>query len=137
MYTHPEYAMGFSATPAWEEHFLDEDGGVWQVVNPNRNIRVNLRFVKDGKHPDVELEQLAAAEGVICEGTLRDTLLGNREAIMLKGVCIQGREPFRRLLIGIPGKEGVYMMEICCPEECYATQRRDMLVILDSFWTGS
>jgi hypothetical protein len=136
-YSHPVYDMGFIASPSWENRLVEENGRVWQVVNPNRNMQVNLSFIKNCTNPGKELEMISGTQGLICEGRPYDTVLNNRKALIIKGVCVQGRAPFRRLMIGIPGDEGLYVMEICCPEECYASHRKDMLAIMDTFWVGA
>ncbi len=136
-YVHPIYPFGFEAGPHWEEALSGLDGKVLQLTNPNRNVVVVLRFIPGADQPEKAMETLSGLNGLICTGGLCDTLLNGRSALLLRGVCLQGRKPFRRLIAGIPVEHGLYVMEICCPEECYTYHRDQMQALLGSLKVGS
>lgn len=136
-YVHPLADMRFTASPLWEEEMHQNNGQVFQAINPNRNLQVFLSYLPGCDHPKRQLQKLSGKRGLICHDSSYDTVVNGRHAWMLKGICLQGKRPYRRMITGIPGKEGLYIIEICCPEECYASHREEMEAILGSLMVGS
>jgi len=56
--------------------------------------------------------------------------------VMAVGICMQEKQPFRRMVVGIPGNDGLYLIEICCPEDCFQNHQVRMKAILDSVRIG-
>jgi hypothetical protein len=135
-YSHPTVDFGFRASPDWELQFHSENGQVFHAVNPNKNMQVYLSFIPQCKNPVKQLEQISGETGLICSGKPYDTIINNRKAFLLKGTCVQGRKPLKRMVIGIPGMHGLYVMEICCPEECYVNHREDIYSLLGTVHAG-
>lgn len=135
-YKHPLYNIGFMASPSWEEEFHDYNGKVFQLTNPNNNMRVNLSFVPDCKNPQRYLKRMSGMKGLVYQKRPYDTLLNEKRAVMMKGMCLMGKKPFRRLVVGIPDHAGLYLMEICCPEDCYVNHQSQMHSILGSLRVG-
>lgn len=136
-YVHPLVDMRFTASPSWEKAIHHNNGQVFQAINPNRNMQVFMSYLPGCTHPRRQLHKLSGLRGLICQDPYYDTLLNGRKAWMMKGVSLQGKRPYRRMITGIPGKEGLYIIEICCPEECYARHREEMEAILGSLVVGS
>jgi len=135
-YAHPSVDFGFRASPDWELHYHSENGQVFHAVNPNKNMQVYLSFIPRCKNPARQLEQISGETGLICKEKPYDTIINNRKAYLIKGTCIQGRKPMRRMVVGIPGINGLYVMEICCPEECYANHRNEIYSLLGTVHAG-
>ncbi|MGW8314468.1 MAG: hypothetical protein ACWGNV_02620 [Bacteroidales bacterium] len=136
-YSHPLYQMSFTASSFWNEELSQSNGQLLRVVNPNRNMEVTLSYFPGCTHPKKQLQKISGQCGLICQNASFDTLLNGRKSVLLRGVCLQGRESYRRMITGIPGKDGLYVMQICCPEECYASHRKEMEAILNSLSVGS
>ncbi len=136
-YDHPMFDIGFEASPDWEETLHSYNGKVFEVTNPNNNMRVNLSYIAGCRNPQKHMKQLAGMEGMITPGKPYDTLLNEKKAVIMQGMCIEGKVPYRRLVIGIPGHEGLYLMEICCPEDCYANHKEKMQTILGTLHVGA
>lgn len=129
--------MSFSASASWVEGPGRNDGKVLRFINPNRNLEVQLSYFPGIIHPNIQLEKISGQRGLICLDKSFDSLLNGRKSVIMRGSCLQGKRPFRRLITGIPGMEGLYVMEICCPEECYASHRKEIEAILGSLTVGS
>ena len=99
-------------------------------------LRINLSFVPDCKNPQRYLRRMSGIKGLVSQKKPYDTLLNNKQAVIMKGMCLQGKEPFRRLVVGIPDEAGLYLMEICCPEECYVNHQSRMRSIIGSLRVG-
>lgn len=136
-YTHPVYQMSFTASAFWNEELSQNNGQVLRVINPNRNMEVSLSYFPGCTHPKRQLQIISGRCGLVCQNADFDTLLNGRKSLLMRGVCLQGRESYRRMITGIPGKDGLYVMQICCPEECYASHRKEMEAILNSLMVGS
>jgi len=131
-YSHPLHKFSFEASPSWVQELHDFNGKVFEVTNPNNNMRIFMSFVPDCRNAKKHMKQLSAQKGLICSKKPFDTVLNERKAIMMQGTCLQEKEPFRRLLIGIPGDHGLYLMEISCPNECYINHKSRLHTILGS-----
>jgi len=136
-YTHPVYEMHFTASASWEQKLSRDHPEVLRVTNRNRNMEVFLSFFPGCTQPEEQLRKISGQRGLICQDDPFDTVLNGRHSVLMRGVCLQGRRPFHRMITGIPGKDGLYVMEICCPEECYASHRKEMESILGSLVVGS
>jgi hypothetical protein len=136
-YSHPVFDMGFMASAHWEQQPLFENHQALQLVNPNKNMRVTLSFVPGCRFPGRQLSQISGMRGLVCKEKPYDTILNHRHAVMIKGICFQGKEPYRRVVVGIPGNNGLYVMEICCPEECFAIHQAEVSAILGSLRVGA
>jgi hypothetical protein len=136
-YTHPICEFEFSASPGWEQCLYPDNGQVYRVVNPNRNMQIFLSFIPECDNPVKEMKKLSGRTGLICKQKPYDTIINDRQAFLLKGNCVQGRKPYRRLVLGIPGNNGLYVMEICCPEECYSSHRDEIYSLLGTVHTGA
>lgn len=131
-YSHPFHQFSFEASPHWNQEMHNYNGKVFELTNPNHNMKILMSFVPDCRNPKKHLKNLSGKEGLICNQKPYDTILNQRKAIVMMGTCLQEKEPFKRLVIGIPAKEGLYLMEICCPVECYIDHRSRMQDILGS-----
>ncbi len=78
------------------------------------------------------MKQISGLNGLVCLQKPFDTILNSKKAVMMHGTCLQGKEPFRQLLIGIPCSDGLYLMEISCPAECYINYKAKVNTILGS-----
>ena len=136
-YVHPLFEMRFTASSSWEKELRQNGEQVFRVVNPNRNLQVFLRYLPGCTRPEQQLKLISGQRGLICQDDSYDTVLNGRKALLMRGVCLQGKKPYRRMITGIQGKEGLYIMEICCPEECFAGHRKEMEAILGSLEVGS
>jgi hypothetical protein len=136
-YIHPDYEMSFSASASWVEASGRNDEKVLRVINPNRNLEVQLSYFPGITHPKKQLKKISGQRGLICQGKSFNSLPNGRKSVLMRGSCLQGKRPFHRLITGIPGKEGLYVMEICCPEECYYSHRKEIEAILSSLTVGS
>lgn len=136
-YSHPYHEFGFIASPDWEQRLYEDNGQVFKVVNPNKNMQIFLRFIPDCNNPVKEMRELSGRAGLICREKPYDTIINDRKVFLLKGYCVQKRKPFRRMVVGIPGKRGLYVMEICCPEECYSSHRTEIYTLLGTVYAGA
>lgn len=136
-YTHPRAAIGFMASPDWEEELLDDQGLVYEVTNPNHNMRVSLSFMPECRNPKKQMMQLSGLRGMMADGRPSDTILNGKQAFMLKGSCLNGRLPHFRLILGIPEDGGLYLLEICCPEECLANHQELVRSVLNTLTVGA
>ena len=78
------------------------------------------------------MKQISGLSGLVCRQKFYDTILNSKKAVMMQGTCLQGKEPFRQLLIGFPSSDGLYFMEISCPSECYINHKAEVNNILSS-----
>ncbi len=136
-YKHPLYDIGFTASPAWDRELHDDNGKVFEVTNPNNNMRVCLSYISDCRNPQRYMKRLSGLKGLIYADKPYDTILNNRRVVVLKGMCLQGKEPFRKMMVGIPDEHGLYLMEFACPEECYQNHRVQMRSIMGSLRVGA
>lgn len=135
-YKHPLFDIGFKASPSWEEELHDYNGKVFQLTHPNNNMHINLSFVPDCKNPQRYLRRMSGIKGLVSQKKPYDTLLNDKHAVIMKGMCLQGKKPFRRLVVGIPDNAGLFLMEICCPEDCYLNHQSQMRSIIGSLRVG-
>ena len=131
-YSHPLFAFSFAASPLWNQEFHDFNGKVFEVTNPNHNIKISLSFIPGCKNPRKQMKQISGLSGLVCRQKPYDTILNSKKAVMMQGTCLQGKEPFRQLLIGFPSSDGLYFMEISCPSECYINHKAEVNNILSS-----
>lgn len=131
-YSHPLHQISFEASPSWVQELHDYNGKVFEVINPNHNMKILLSFVPDCRNAKQHMKLISGEEGLICQEKPYDTILNKRKAVMMKGTCLQGKEPFKRVVIGIPASEGLYLMEISCPAECYLNHTSQLKSILGS-----
>lgn len=131
-YSHPLHQISFEASPSWVQVLHNYNGKVFEVTSPNHNMKILLSFVPDCRNVKKHMKHLSGKKGLICQDKPYDTILNKRKAVMMQGTCLQGKEPFKRVVIGIPSDEGLYLMEISCPVECYLTHRSRLNSILGS-----
>ncbi len=131
-YSHPLYEFSFEASPFWDQELHNYNGKVFEVINPNHNMRICMSFIPDCKNVRRHMKHLSGLNGLVCLQKPYDTILNNKKAVLMQGTCLQEKEPFRRFLIGIPGSDGLYLMEISCPAECYINHRSKLNSILAS-----
>jgi len=131
-YSHPLHQFSFEASPYWTQELHNFNGKVYEVINPNHNMRILMSFVPDCRNAKKHMKSLSGKKGLICNQKPFDTILNQRKAVMMQGTCLQEKEPFQRLVIGIPGEDGLYLMEISCPVECYMNHRSRVRNILKS-----
>ena len=135
-YKHPLFDIGFMASPSWEQELHDYNGKIFQVTNPNNNMRINLSFIPNCRNPQKHMKRMSGLKGLICQKGPYDTVLNNKKALIMRGMCLQGKEPFRRLVVGIPDHEGLYLIEFCCPEDCYVNHQSQLNTIMGSLKVG-
>lgn len=132
VYRHPLYEFSFEASPSWNQVLHNYNGKVFEVTNPNHNMRISMSFVPGCKNARKHLRELSGQDGLICLQKPKDTILSRRKVVLMQGACVKEKEAYRRMLIGIPGNEGLYMMEISCPAECYLHHKAELNSILSS-----
>ncbi len=131
-YSHPLHAFSFAASPLWDQEFHNFNGKVFEVTNPNHNMKISMSFIPGCKNARKHMKQISGLSGLVCQQKPFDTILNSKKAVMMHGTCLQGKEPFRQLLIGIPCSDGLYLMEITCPAECYINHKAKVNTILGS-----
>ena len=131
-YQHPHYAFSFEASPSWTQALHDYNGQVFEVVNPNNNMQIRMSFVAGCRNAKRFMKEISGRKGLICKDKPYDTILNEMDAVMMQGACLQGKEPYRRMLVGIPGNQGLYLMEISCPSECFLHHKEQVRSILSS-----
>ncbi len=135
-YHHPVYEISFESTPNWTEQFRDTEKGGYSVINPNHNMVISLGYVPGCKRPLKCMRKLSGIKGLVCLRDGYDTILNDQEALIMFGNCLKFRESFSTMLIGFPSNEGLYLMEISCPENCQAVHRQQLQAILKSIRVG-
>ena len=131
-YSHPLCAFSFAASPLWDQELHDYNGKVFEVTNPNHNMKISMSFIPGCKNARKHMKQISGLSGLVCQQKPYDTILNSKKAVMMQGTCLKGKEPFRQLLIGIPGSDGMYLMKISCPSECYINHQTKVNNILKS-----
>lgn len=131
-YSHPYHQFSFEASPSWVQQLHNYNGKVFEVTNPNNNMQILMSFVPDCRNAKKHMRSLSGRKGLICKNKPHDTLLNQTKAVIMQGTCLQEKEPVNRLFIGIPGKDGLYLMEISCPVECYINHKSRVSSILNS-----
>ena len=135
-YNYPGQEFSFMATPNWDEEYGDYNGKEFKVIHPNHGMRISISFVPGCHHPGRYMRKASGLRGLVCPGGNYDTLLHGYHALIMRGHCQQGKRPFTRMMVGFPVEEGLYVMEFCCPDECYAGHRDLVMEILDSVRIG-
>ena len=131
-YSHPLHNISFEATPSWDQKLHENNGKVFEVTNPNNNMHIYLSFVPECRNVKKHMKRISGRNGLVCQGRPHDSVLNQMEVVVMQGSCVQGKEPFRKMLIGIPGNNGLYLMEISCPNECYVNHKDQVQSILTS-----
>lgn len=136
-YQHPEYEISFEASPNWAVSFSESAGTTYEFINPNNNMVISLDYVPDCKRPRKYLRDLSGLKGLVSMRGRYDTVLNDNEAIILCGNCLEIRESFSAIVIGFPSSEGLFLMEITCPENCQASHQKRLKSILKTVQIGS
>lgn len=136
-YKHPLHDISFEASPNWEQVVQDFNGREFRVTHPNHNMRISLSFVADCRNPDRYIRRMSGSKGMVSQKGLYDTVLNDQKAVIMKGQCLQGKKPFRRMVIGFPLDKNLYLMEICCPEECLPGHQENVRAILGTVRIGA
>ena len=136
-YSHPLAEMGFQASPRWDQELIQENGEVYEVTHPNHNIRIRLRFIPDCRNPRKEMRRQSGLKGLVNGKRASDTVLNDKKAFLLRGMCLQDQLPYFRLMVGIPEDGGLYLLEICCPEDCYSSHRELVRDVLGTLTVGA
>lgn len=136
LYQHPVFDISFEATPNWAESYPGSDSFEYSVVHPNHNMKISLRFIPECKRPKKIFRQLSGLTGLICFRGAYDTILNGQEALVMKGNCIEGMESYSNMIIGFPKENGLYLMEISCPDNCTAAHRKRVNTILQTVRIG-
>jgi hypothetical protein len=131
-YSHPQHAFSFAASPLWDQEFHNVNGKVFEVTNPNHNMKISMSFIPGCKNARKHMKQLSGLSGLVILQKPYDTILNSNKAVMMHGTSLQGKEPFSQLIIGIPCSDGLYLMEISCPAECYINHKAKVNTILGS-----
>ncbi|MCP4313277.1 MAG: hypothetical protein GY790_18620 [Bacteroidetes bacterium] len=135
-YQHPAYDFSFEATPNWTESFLDSGTRDYSVVHPNNNMEIRLAYVADCRQPVKYMRRLSGLKGLECQRGGYDTILNDREAVVMKGNFLEGRESYSTMVIGFPMENGLYLMEISCPDNCAGAHRERLKAILKTVRVG-
>lgn len=135
-YQHPLYEISFEATPNWTEQSPAANDERYSVINPNHNMVISLGYVADCKRPLKYMKKLSGFKGLVCFREGYDTILNGQDALIFYGNCLEIRESFSTMVIGFPTKEGLYLMEISCPENCQSHHRQKLQAILNSVRIG-
>ena len=131
-YSHPLHEFSFEASPSWIQELHNYNGKVFEVTNPNNNMQILMSYIPNCRKVKKHMKTISAKKGLICKDKPHDTILNQKKAVMLQGTCLQEKEPFKRLVIGIPGEDGLYLMEITCPLECFNNHKSRVKSILGS-----
>lgn len=131
-YSHPIYNFGFNAGPGWDSQLTNDDESVMKLTNPNNNMQVYLSFASGCSNPDKCLKRISGIKGLVSQKTIHDTILNKRNTLIMNGICLLEKKPFRKIVIAIPSEEGVYLVELCCPEDCYVDHRPVMRSIMET-----
>lgn len=135
-YEHPVYDFSFEATPNWTEHFKVNHSAVYSVVNPNHNMEISITYVPECKKPRKYMKKLSGLKGLVCKRDGYDTILNDYEALVFYGNCLKYRDSFTTMVLGFPVGEGLYIMEINCPENCHIAHRKKLQSILSTIRIG-
>ena len=74
-YVHPLHAISFEATPNWAQELHDYNGKVFEVINPNHNMRIFLSYIPECKSVKKHMKELSGKKGLICSDRPYDTVL--------------------------------------------------------------
>ncbi len=135
-YHHPVYEISFEATPNWTEHFPDTNDKGYSFVNPNNNMMISLEYVPGVKRPRKYMKNLSGFKGLVSPRGGYDTILNDQEALIFCGNCLESRVSFSTMVIGFPTHDGLYLMEISCPENCQAIHSQKLQNILNTVRVG-
>jgi hypothetical protein len=135
-YVHPEHDISIECTPNWVEEYTDTNGKEYFVTHPNRSTRVSMTFVADCHDPERFMKKASGLKGIYSLDGNFDTVLNSRRAMIMRGTCHHPWRSFNRVMVGIPVEDGLYLMVICCPEDCYDSQCSTVMEILDSVRIG-
>lgn len=135
-YHHPVYEISFEASPDWTEPVPYSQGGKYSVINPNHNMQISLGYVPQCKRPLKYMRKLSGLKGLVCLRDGYDTILNDHEALILFGNCLEKRESYATMVIGFPKEDGLYLMEISCPENCQTLHFQRLQAILNSVRVG-
>jgi hypothetical protein len=135
-YHHPDYDISFEATPNWTEQFPDTNSNIYSFINPNHNMVISLAYVPGCKKPMKYMKQLSGLMGLVYKRDGYDTVLNDHEALILCGNLLEYRESFTTMVIGFPMEEGLYLMEISCPDNCQSAHRKQLQSILNTIRIG-
>jgi len=137
LYQHPAYDISFKATPNWIVSYQDSESKGYSAVHPNHNMEISLGYVPGCKRPVRYMRRLSGLKGLVCHRGEYDTILNNQEAMVMTGNCLEGRESYSTMVIGFPTDNGLYLMEISCPEDCTPTHRARVKSILKTVRIGN
>jgi hypothetical protein len=82
------------------------------------------------------MRRVSGLKGLICYRGGFDTVLNDQKAIVMQGNCLKGMESFSSMVIGFPKEDGLYLMEITCPDNCTAEHRKQVKAILKTVRVG-
>ena len=80
------------------------------------------------------MRKLSGFKGLVCLRDGYDTILNDQEALILlrQSFGIAGSH-FRPWSLDFPRHEGLYLMEISCPENCQTVNRQRLQSILSTY----
>jgi len=135
-YQHPVYDISFEASPNWKEKPQDAESQYYSVVNPNHNMEISLRYIPDCRRPEKYMRRMSGLKGLVCHRGAYDTILNHQKAVVMSGNGLEGRESYSTIIIGFPKDNGLYLMEISCPENCTAVHLKRVRTILQTVRIG-
>jgi len=135
-YQHPVYDISFKASPNWTENCKSTEVAEYCVVHPNNNMEISLKYVPDCRRPEKYMRRISGLKGLVCHRGEYDTILNDQEALVMTGNCLEGRESYSTMVIGFPKENGLYLMEISCPDNCSAVHRKRVKTILNTVRIG-
>jgi len=135
-YQHPVYDISFEASPNWTEVYMDSNAAEYCVVHPNHNMEISLKYIADCPRPQKYMRRLSGLAGLVSHRGGYDTILNDQEAVVMSGNCLEGRESYSTMVIGFSKDNGLYLMEISCPDNCTAVHRKRVRTILNTVRIG-
>jgi len=136
IYSHPDHMISFTASSGWADQPARHAGEGYTLIHPNRNMEISLHYYPGCPEPAACMDQLAGSMGLSCPSAGSESLLNEKRALVMKGFFARERRPYRCLLAGIPVEEGLCIVRIICPEDCFEAHRGNIGGILSGLKVG-
>lgn len=136
VYRHPELGIQFTASPNWTKVSRLDDRTGYEFVNLNNNMNVRMWYSVT-EIPVLEyLRSTICKEGRVSPDGPFSLVIDNREAYGISANCTEMRKPFQVMLIALPTADGMYLLRIKCPEDCYTEHKKQIDELLGSISLG-
>lgn len=132
IYSRPDCGVSFIVPPGWEEALAVSQGSGILLVHPNGNMEISIFLIPECKEPAECMGWISGSMGLVCPAGHFDTLLNGRRTLLFRGMFTRNRRPYRCLIAGIPCNNGLCIMRVECPEDCFTGHRSMIGQILAS-----